>query len=143
MGMMASLSEEERKLFPLKTVAAVVTLVQSILKRTSEPDLALISIILGYVENTLTCNHVPAVGTKSSIISDDNEKLVSATTKGCDFPEVELNVIEALHAKFKAIIKSSIDLTHYGCPTYATREIVKKVSDVICFFAILCQTSSF
>jgi len=128
---MASLSSEERKLFPLKTVSSVVTLVQSILKRTNEPDLALISIILGYIENTLTCNHVHTVGTKSSIISDDGEKCVTSTAKGCDFPEVELNVIEALYTKFKAIIKSSIDLTQYGCPTYATREIVKKVSDII------------
>ena len=137
MGMMASLSEEERKLFPLKTVSSVVTLIQSILKRTNEPDLVFISIVLGYIENTLTCNHIQAVGTKSSINFEVGEKFVSSTTKGCDFQEVELNVIEALCAKFKAIIKSSIDLTQYGCPTYATREIMKKVSDVRCYFTII------
>lgn len=139
---MASLVDEEKKLFPLVRVSSVVSLFRSVLNRTSEPDLALFSIIIGYIENTLTSSQqiLSATGKAStahinSELVDDIDNTVAIndaqSTTIDDFPAVELNVIEALHAKFRAVIKSSVDLHSYGSPQYATREIVKKVSDVI------------
>lgn len=135
---MASLTEDERRLFPLKTVSSVVSLFQSILKRTTEPDLALLSIIVGFIENTLTCNHQILGGTKATVLAattvdETSEKLVTIPPirKEDDFPEIEWSTVEALYVKFRAIIKSSVDLTQYNCPEFATREIVKRVSDVI------------
>lgn len=136
---MASLTEDERRLFPLKTVSSVISLFQSILKRTTEPDLALLSIIVGCIENTLTCNHQLLGGAKSTVLAatatvdETSEKLIviPPIRKEDDFPEIEWPTVEALYVKFRAIIKSSVDLTQYGCPEFASREIVKRVSDVI------------
>nr|CAG4649229.1 EOG090X0424 [Scapholeberis mucronata]SVE93539.1 EOG090X0424 [Scapholeberis mucronata] len=139
MASRASLTDDERKLFPLKTVSSVVSLVESILKRTSEPDLALLSILIGCIENTLTCNVSVLSGAKSTVLSpatsieENSEKLVviPPIRKEDDFPEIDWPTIEALYVKFRAIIKSSVDLTQFDCPEFATRELVKKVSDVI------------
>nr|SVE74104.1 EOG090X0424 [Daphnia barbata] len=134
---MDALSEEERRLFPLKTVASVVSLFDSILRRTTEPDLALLSIIVGCIENTLTCNQQILSGTKSTVLTasveEPSEKLLAIppVRREDDFPEIEWPTVEALYVKFRAVIKSSVDLTQYGCPEFATREVVKKVSDVI------------
>nr|CAG4646948.1 EOG090X0424 [Megafenestra aurita]SVE92311.1 EOG090X0424 [Megafenestra aurita] len=135
---MASLTDDERRLFPLKTVSSVISLFQSVLKRTSEPDLALLSIIVGCIENTLTCNHQLLGGAKSTLLAsaavdETSEKLsvIPPIRKEDDFPEIDWPTVEALYVKFRAIIKSSVDLTQYGCPEFATRELVKKVSDVI------------
>lgn len=128
---MASLSDEERKLFPLKTVSSVVSLFQSILKRTSEPDLALLSILVGYIENTLTCN-VQLVGAKNPPAVDESAEKITVIPpirKEDDFPEIELEMVEALYIKFRAVVKSSVDVSQYGKGT--TRELIKKVSDVI------------
>ena len=142
---MASLVDEEKKLFPLVRVSSVVSLFRSVLHRTCEPDLALFSIIIGYIENTLTNSHqiLSAANSKSLTIQinsdlvdeiDQHNHLVISDAQSTTmdyFPAVELNVVEALLAKFRAVIKSSVDLHSYGSPQYATREIVKKVSDVI------------
>jgi menin len=160
------LVEKEKELFPLKTVSSVVSLFESVLKRTSQPDLALFSIICGYFENTLTCNpnliqaasqqhqlqqqlqqqqlQQTSISNKASsaLLSSEPSTIISTGTEKCltatfnandadDFPPVELDIIEALYIKFRAIIKSSVDLNLYGSPVYATRELVKKVSDVI------------
>ena len=140
MASRASLTDDERRLFPLKTVSSVITLFQSILKRTTEPDLALFSIIVGYIENTLTCNLSLLSGAKSTVLAtatanEENSEtklvIVPPVRKEDDFPEIDWLTIEALYVKFRAIIKSSVDLTQFDCPEFATRDIVKKVSDVI------------
>lgn len=137
---MASMSEEERALFPLRTVSSVVELFKLFLTRSDQPDLALMSIISGLVENTLTC-HLPAaiLSGKSGIIvsveenqSESNSKPpLSTTNKEEGFPEVDLDIVEALYAKFRAVVRSSVELENHGRPRKATREMVKKVSDVI------------
>lgn len=137
---MASMTPEERSLFPLKTVSSVVALFESMLRRSDQPDLALMSIIAGFVENTLTCN-LPAAAIlgRAPVITQDEgadpagTKLVTVAPprKDDEFPEVELEVVEALHSKFRAVVRSSVDLSQYGHRRYATRELVKKVSDVI------------
>lgn len=134
---MDALSEEEKRLFPLKTVTSVISLFESIVKRTTEPDLALLSIIVGCIENTLTCNQQIVSGAKSTAVTatvdETSEKLLAIppVRREDDFPEIEWSTVEALYIKFRAVIKSSVDVTQYGCPEFATRELVKKVSDVI------------
>lgn len=137
---MASMSEEERALFPLRTVSSVVELFKLFLTRSDQPDLALMSIISGLVENTLTC-HLPAaiLSGKSGIIvsveesqsESNNKPPLSTTNKEEGFPEVDLDIVEALYAKFRAVVRSSVELENHGRPRKATREMVKKVSDVI------------
>ena len=139
--MASSLREEEKeRFFPLKTVSSVVKLFESILKRTNEPDLALLSIIVGCIENTVTCSHQhlqQLPGAKATVLTavgyETQEKLIlePPIKKGDDFPEIQLDVIEALYAKFRAVITSSVDLVQYGSPKFASRDIIKKVSDII------------
>lgn len=131
------MTAEERALFPLRTVKSVVELFRSMLTRSDQPDLSLMSIVAGLVENTLTCHHqLPILAARVTPPDDPGDAkplLVQPQAKGGDLlPEVELDVIEALHAKFRAVIKSSIDTHHCGKPPRAaTRELIKKVSDVI------------
>lgn len=115
---MAGFRDREKKHFPLTNIKAVVGLFTDQLERGDEVDLALLSIVLGCIENTLTMNRSPHSGVDES------------TTIIPIFPVVEADTIEALYAKFTALIKGSVDLTKFE-KEYATRELVKKVSDVI------------
>nr|CAG4641595.1 EOG090X0424 [Eurycercus lamellatus] len=132
MVMASPLTDEEKRYFPLKTVASVVAVFRSMLKRTSEPDLAFMSIVAGCIENTLTCN-LPVLGGKAPVLlteePSENKRPAPPQQKEDDFPEIGLDVVDALYAKFRAVIKSSVDLS--GRSRYTTREQVKKVSDVI------------
>ncbi|KOX72153.1 Menin [Melipona quadrifasciata] len=87
------------------------------LENSSEPDLALLSILVGAVENSLTCNRTFA--SQEATVYDEPK-----------LPAVEFHIAEALYTKFHAVIKGAVDLTVYDTK-YATRELVKKVSDVI------------
>ncbi|KAK8745986.1 hypothetical protein OTU49_017210 [Cherax quadricarinatus] len=124
---MAKLSSEERALFPLSNIEAVVKLFRLHLQKNSEPNLAILSIIVGHIENTLTCARgvsEPPVGYEdecSSKYSDTHRVL----------PLVEYETVEALHHRFLAIIKAHVDVTAFGTPRYATRELVKRISDVV------------
>ena len=77
------------------------------------------------------------MGAKSIVLTtvgeETHEKIViePQIKKGDDFPEIQIDMIEALYAKFRSVILSSVDLNQYGNPEFASREIVKKVSDVI------------
>lgn len=46
-------------------------------------------------------------------------------------PPIELHIIEALHAKFQSIIKGYCDLSLFREGEYATRSLVKRVSDIV------------
>lgn len=142
-----TLTDQEKKLFPLKTISSIVALFRSILRRSTDPDLTFLSIICGCIENTLTCNsahHQLAATARSAAIAEEPEALaagegtrnvqivtVQARSSGDegDFPEVELDVVMALRAKFAAILCSAVD-SRPG-DSLLTREIIKKVSDVI------------
>jgi menin len=104
--------------FPLADVASIVRLFRQQLEKP-EPDLALLSIVVGTVENSLTCSR-PAGFEELELPSSDTVRL----------PPVELHITEALYEKFQAILKGSVDLSLYET-RFATRELVKKVSDVI------------
>lgn len=114
---MAGFRDEDKSLFPLQSISSIVQIFQNQLENSSEPDLALLSILVGAVENSLTCNRT--FTSQDSIVYDEPK-----------LPTVEFHIAEALYAKFQAVIKGAVDLTVYDTK-YATRELVKKVSDVI------------
>lgn len=115
---MARIKQIDRNLFPIKNVQSVVEIFKSQLERNSEPDLALLSIIVGYIENNLTSNRTNA------------QLEIYEPLESTSLPALEIDLVEELYSRFHSIVKSSVDLTLYE-GKYATRELVKRVSDVI------------
>ncbi|CAG5125065.1 unnamed protein product [Candidula unifasciata] len=113
---MAPFHGRERRHFPLTSIASVVELFREQLEGPDEPNLALLSIVLGCVENTLTLNR--------SVTTSNDDVLRPI------FPVVDWETVDALYSKFEALVKGSVDLTKYPSGN-STRELVKKVSDVI------------
>jgi len=91
-----------------------------------EPDLLLLSLVAGAIENTMTCVRpcveVPVVVSAETDIDFDHVPL--------RLPDVELHIVEALYTKFYSVIKSSVDPLQFD-EARTTRELVKRVSDVI------------
>ncbi|KAJ9585308.1 hypothetical protein L9F63_002893, partial [Diploptera punctata] len=116
---MAGFREVDRQHFPLEDIPSIVRLFKQQLESSTEPDLALLSIVVGAVENSLTCNRSFTVQKESDTLSEPK------------LPPVEYHIAEALYSKFHAIIKGAVDLTQYSGSKYASRELVKKVSDVV------------
>lgn len=105
--------------FPMRKVDDVVEFFRAQLESDNEPDLALLSIVIGYIENLLTFhrNVEPASG------GDPRQPC---------FPVVEIGPIEALHAKFACQIKGSLDLSAIETDSPAgMRDLIKRVSDAI------------
>lgn len=115
---MAVFTDLNPNFFPLQDISSVVKVFKLQLTSVKEPNLALLSIVAGAVENSLTCNRNFTVEKDTEF---DEGKL----------PAVEYHIVEALYMKFCAVIKGAVDLTLYGDGKYATRELVKRVSDVI------------
>ncbi|KDR24179.1 Menin, partial [Zootermopsis nevadensis] len=116
---MAGFREVGRQHFPLEDIPSIVRLFKQQLESSSEPDLALLSIVVGAVENSLTCSRMLTVQKETDTLGEPK------------LPAVEYHIAEALYSKFHAIIKGAVDLTQYSGSKYATRELVKKVSDVV------------
>ncbi|OWF51452.1 menin-like [Mizuhopecten yessoensis] len=115
---MAGFRENEKQHFPLQSIQDVVDLFRDQLTGSDEPNLPLLSIVLGAIENVLTVN-------RSLPGEIDHSKTLEPI-----FPVIELETVEALYEKFVTHVKRSIDLTKF-CGEVATRELVKLVSDVI------------
>ncbi|KAJ8311056.1 hypothetical protein KUTeg_011390 [Tegillarca granosa] len=115
---MAGFREREKQYFPLQKIQDVVDLFKDQLTTPDEPNLALLSIVLGLIENTLTVNRA----LPNHIDSSQSLEPI--------FPVVELSIVEALYTKFVTQIKRSVDLTKFPDGN-ATRELVKFVSDVV------------
>uniref|UniRef100_A0A1B6KSE4 Menin n=2 Tax=Cicadellinae TaxID=33370 RepID=A0A1B6KSE4_9HEMI len=118
---MAGFRQLDRKIFPLQDITSVVRLFKKELDGKSEPDLALLSIIVGAVENSMTCNRSFPATNETDVFGDTPKHLTP----------VEYHIVEALYSKFHSIIKGTVDMSIYGDLKYATRELVKRVSDVI------------
>lgn len=162
---------ELAKLFPLTSICDVVRFFKVHLDSAKEPDLTLLSIVTGCVENSLTgkCNaSLNATHAECSILNNNNaettktndadDDLTDAKVKSSDstplpdisskneynnFPVITLDAVRQLYEKFVGILasvgpskriigrepkKSSRSATPV---VYATREIIKHVSDVI------------
>ncbi|XP_061462323.1 menin isoform X2 [Rhineura floridana] len=116
----------QKALFPLRSVSDVVRLFELELRR-EHPDLVLLSLVLGFVEHFLAVNRV--LPTNVPGISFEPAQGPDSLTY---FPVADLSIIGALHARFTAQIRGAVDLSLYPRPDgYSSRELVKKVSDVI------------
>uniref|UniRef100_A0A8C5X3Q1 Menin n=1 Tax=Malurus cyaneus samueli TaxID=2593467 RepID=A0A8C5X3Q1_9PASS len=94
----------QKALFPLRSVAAVVRLFEAEL-RQPEPDLVLLSLVLGFVEHFLAVNrvlptNVPGVSFESRPGPDPQTRLY--------FPVAELSIVAALYARFTAQIRGKV-----------------------------------
>lgn len=108
----------EKQHFPLQKIQDVVDLFKDQLKNRESIDLGLLSLVLGAIENSLTVNRSVATNRETEVQLQPI------------FPIIEWETIEILHAKFKTQIKSAVDLSQYP-GDFATRELVKRVSDVV------------
>lgn len=120
------LHSAQKKHFPLRGIDGVVQLFDAELHKP-EPDLALLSLVLGFVEHFLAVNRVIPVNVPGVRF----EPLVPDCPNSC-FPTVELGMISALYERFTAQIRGTVDLSEYRRTAEgSSRELVKKVSDVI------------
>ncbi|KAF1587454.1 UNVERIFIED_CONTAM: Menin, partial [Eudyptes pachyrhynchus] len=118
----------QKALFPLRSVGAVVRLFEAEL-RQPEPDLVLLSLVLGFVEHFLAVNRV--LPTNVPGISFEARPGPEPHTLAY-FPVAELSIVAALYARFTAQIRGAVDLSLYPRPDgFSSRDLVKKVSDVI------------
>ncbi|KAG7259362.1 hypothetical protein CRUP_010760 [Coryphaenoides rupestris] len=116
----------QKKHFPLRGIDGVFQLFDTELRK-SEPDLALLSLVLGFVEHFLAVNRVVPINVPGVRF----EPLEPDCPNSC-FPTVELGMISALHERFTAQIRGAVDLSQYRHPAGgSSRDLVKKVSDVI------------
>lgn len=117
---MAGFRERERRLFPLTDIGSVINLFKSLIDGPEEPNLALLSITLGYIENVLTLNR--------AVPTADDKTLLRPI-----FPVVDADSIEALYSKFETLVKGAVDLSAYqrGPSEPSSRDLVKRISDVV------------
>ncbi|KAG8222671.1 hypothetical protein J437_LFUL002553 [Ladona fulva] len=116
---MAGFREMAKGHFPLQDISSVVRLFKEQLESPLEPDLVLLSIIAGAVENWLTCSRTVTASKETDTCSE------------IKLPILDYRVVEGLYSKFHALIKGTVDFSQYVVNKFATRELVKKVSDVV------------
>ncbi|KAJ3585142.1 hypothetical protein NHX12_013864 [Muraenolepis orangiensis] len=120
------LHSAQKKHFPLRGIDGVFQLFDAELRKP-EPDLALLSLVLGFVEHFLAVNRVVPINVPGVRF----EPLEPDCPNSC-FPTVELGMISALHERFTAQIRGAVDLSQFRNPDDGSgRELVNKVSDVI------------
>ncbi|CAG5929601.1 unnamed protein product [Menidia menidia] len=120
------LHSAQKKHFPLRGIDGVVQLFDAELRK-AEPDLALLSLVLGFVEHFLAVNRVIPINVPGVRF----EPLEPDCPTSC-FPTVELGMISALYERFTAQIRGAVDLSQYRrTAAGSSRDLVKKVSDVI------------
>lgn len=117
---MAGFLEEDKALFPVKNISAVIQIFKNQLESSNEPDLALLSIIAGAVENSLTSRSNAALQ-------------VCEPMEPKSLPVLEFHTVDTLYNKFTSIMRGAVDVPkHTGNgKRYATRGLVKKVSDIV------------
>ncbi|XP_017069904.2 LOW QUALITY PROTEIN: menin [Drosophila eugracilis] len=126
----------DASLFPLKSTADVVNLFRRALTSGIEPDLTLLSIVVGYIELSLTTGEAAAQAAQAAAAAAAAGDISQAATGGSDvimgnsvpFPVVTHELIAGLYKKFQTILS----VVEKPKPhRQATREVIKKVSDVI------------
>ncbi|TDG46450.1 hypothetical protein AWZ03_007106 [Drosophila navojoa] len=116
----------DASLFPLKSTSDVVNLFRRALTSAIEPDLTLLSIVVGYIELSLTTGEAAqAAQAAQAALGGSNEIIMGNSVP---FPVVTHELIAGLYKKFQTIL-SVVDKPKPH--RQATREIIKKVSDVI------------
>ena len=95
----------------------------------AEPDLALLSIVAGSVENSLTMRSVPGQQ-GPAVVTEYTEPEVADVENLRLEPPLELNIVQALYSKFESIMRGYCELSGEG-GAHASRALVKRVSDII------------
>lgn len=132
---MVGLTESDKIFFPLRCTDAVVQLFREHLVHRKEPNLALLSIILGALENNLTVVRCQMAKQKSELVAGEESPDVSsaasvARSGSNDVPALQLSIVETLNEQFVTIIKGSVDLSGHTSK-FTTVQLMKKISDVI------------
>ena len=131
--------DEDRILFPLRTIGNIRKLFDAHIKRP-EPNLALLSIVCGFVENTLTCASAikcdaPLEGDAADVQDDDDGDDLTHVNLPIR-PHVDWDTVETLMTKFDSTIKSFCDpqlledAKERGDPD-SVRKLVKHVADIV------------
>lgn len=110
---------EYKKLFPIDSIQKVCDLFEEQLRSEKEPDLALFSIIVGAVENNLT-----------NVKNCEKDVNLATNFVKVKFPSVEWDEVKTLHDRFVSLMRSGVD-AKLLCGEYATRDLVKRVADVV------------
>lgn len=129
--------KEHSESFPIRDIPAAVAVFRRELAK-KEPDLLLLSLVAGAIENTMTCVRPSVVELRDRVPSLTVD-IAAGPAASFDLdqvplrlPDVELHIIEALYTKFYSVIKSSVDPLQFNARDgHASRELVKRVSDVI------------
>ncbi|XP_078064296.1 menin, partial [Mustelus asterias] len=123
------LKSAQAAFFPICSMEGVVKLFDWELKR-DEPDLTLLSLVLGFVEHFLAVNRVVPINVPG--YSFEVSSAEAGTDPAACFPHVDLLQIRALHTRFTTMIRGAVDRSLYPLKGgYSSRDLVKKVSDVI------------
>ncbi|XP_067877539.1 menin isoform X2 [Heterodontus francisci] len=122
------LKSTQAAFFPICSIDEVVKLFEFELKK-DEPDLTLLSLVLGFVEHFMAVNRVIPINVRGYSFEGSSE--AGSESAAC-FPRVGLLQIKALHTRFTSMIRGAVDRSLYPLKGgYSSRELVKKVSDVI------------
>lgn len=116
---MSAISEYKRY-FPIDSLQKVCSIFEEQLRSDKKADLALFSIIVGAVENNLT-------NVKNN---DKDVNLAAKKFVKMKFPSVEWDEVRSLHDRFVSLMRSGVD-TKLLSGTFATRDLVKRVADVV------------
>lgn len=130
--MSLQLFKEHDESFPIRNISNVVAIFRKELAK-NEPDLLLLSLVVGAIENIMTSNRSSAqvenlqtcdtvIDFDSIVMNFDSDQLL--------LTNVDLHIVEALYTKFYSIVKGSVDLSKFR-RGYANQKLVEKVSDVI------------
>ncbi|KAH8271918.1 hypothetical protein KR044_010892 [Drosophila immigrans] len=115
----------DASLFPLKSTGDVVNLFRRALTSAIEPDLTLLSIVVGYIELSLTTGEAAQAAQAAQAALGAGDVIMGNSVP---FPVVTHELIAGLYKKFQTIL-SVVDKPKPH--RQATRDIIKKVSDVI------------
>lgn len=115
--------EQHAVSFPIQNIPQVVNLFHKELAK-NEPDLLLLSLVIGVIENTITGNQLKVVPQEEE---EDDNIVVDEMSLG----DVELSIVGSLYAKFHSFIKDNVEPLP-SADQYANQELIETVSDVIC-----------
>ncbi|CAK1540495.1 unnamed protein product [Leptosia nina] len=110
---------EYKAFFPIDSIQKVCELFEEQLRPQKEPDLTLLSIIAGAVENNLT-----------NIKTSDKDVNVTQNKIRMKFPSVAWDEVKSLYDRFATLMRSGVDAKLLS-GEYSTRELVKRVADVV------------
>ncbi|XP_053675934.1 menin [Anopheles nili] len=136
---MTEFCDDVIKLFPLRAIPDVIKLFrQQLNNREEEPDLTLLSIVTGLIEHSLTTKVLESSSASSSSNNNNNVEGGKAPpgtgAEGAgNFPIIKYDAVEGLYKRFKTVL-APIEKLLVKTTTdskFASREIIKKVSDII------------